>query len=332
MERTPLHAPLIKHLDFKVGLLLAVTLFLALTFILFAMHARGVFSPTQSLILVAENAEGVNVGMKMTFSGFPIAQIKRMILVEDGKVRLELEVPSKDARWLRESSIFTLERSLLGGAKLRAYSTNFNDPPLPDGAERDLLIGDALEEINGIIQRVRGISANLEDMTTADSSLNRSLKNVDVITQRMTGSDGVLGGLLGDPEHSRKVIGAIDRANTLLTSMNGVSLRLDGMLSQADRQLFSDKGVMPEAQRAMQELNRLLGETRGALAQADTILREAQTTVRNVNAITQDVKGATADLDALREDVDTSVRQIDQLIDDINRILPFSRDAEISLP
>jgi phospholipid/cholesterol/gamma-HCH transport system substrate-binding protein len=332
MERAPLHAPLIKHLDFKVGLLLAVTLFLALTFILFAMHARGVFSPTQSLILVAENAEGVNVGMKMTFSGFPIAQIKRMILVEDGKVRLELEVPSKDARWLRESSIFTLERSLLGGAKLRAYSTNFNDPPLPDGAERDLLIGDALEEINGIIQRVRGISANLEDMTTADSSLNRSLKNVDVITQRMTGSDGVLGGLLGDPEHSRKVIGAIDRANTLLTSMNGVSLRLDGMLSQADRQLFSDKGVMPEAQRAMQELNRLLGETRGALAQADTILREAQTTVRNVNAITQDVKGATADLDALREDVDTSVRQIDQLIDDINRILPFSRDAEISLP
>jgi len=38
--------------------------------VLYVMYARGVFEPTQRLVLVADDSEGVAVGMDMTFSGF----------------------------------------------------------------------------------------------------------------------------------------------------------------------------------------------------------------------------------------------------------------------
>mgnify|MGYP001407079329 CR=1 FL=1 len=50
---------------------------------------------------------------------------------------------ARDARWLRTTSMFTLERGLVGGAKLRAFTGVPEDPPLPDGARREVLIGDA---------------------------------------------------------------------------------------------------------------------------------------------------------------------------------------------
>src|SRR2546422_5231429 len=43
------------------------------------------------------------------------------------------------SKWLRASSIFTLERGIVGGARIRAFSGNLQDPPLPDDAERQVL-------------------------------------------------------------------------------------------------------------------------------------------------------------------------------------------------
>jgi phospholipid/cholesterol/gamma-HCH transport system substrate-binding protein len=322
----------IKNLEFKVGLLLALTLFLAVAFILYALYARGAFERTQSLTLVTENAEGVSVGMKMTFSGFPIGQVRRMTLTEKGDVRIEMAIPVKDARWLRETSIFTLEKSLLGGVKIRAYSTNLEDPILPAGAERSLLVGDAMEEINAIIRRVKDILDNIEHMTAEDSSINQSLAHVKQVTERMAGEHGVMGGLLGEPENAQKVVDALDRANTLLKSLNGASLKVDAMLSKADQQVFGEDGVMPEAQKAARQVNTLLTDVRESLKKADAILVEAQAAAANVNAITADVKGATADLATLRAEVDDSLRKVNHLINEINRKWPFARDVEIKLP
>ena len=62
--------------------------------------------------------------------------MQRIELAEDGKARILIDVPSKDARWLRSSSVFTMERGLVGDTRIRAYSGVLTDPPLPDGAER----------------------------------------------------------------------------------------------------------------------------------------------------------------------------------------------------
>ncbi len=336
MERAPVppvpRAPLIKNLEFKIGLLLAMTVLLGAAFVGYALYARGAFEVTHKLVLTAEDVEGVSVGMPISFSGFPIGKVSRLHLTDNGKVRIELAIPREDARWLRESSVFTLEKALVGGAKIKAHTTNLQDPPLKNGAERPLYTGDAAKDIPVLIAKVKNILANVETMTAAGAPINQTLGHVEVVAGRMAGENGLIGGLMGSPEGARKVVKALDRADTLLTSLNGVSLKVDGVLSKVDRRLFDQHGVMDQAQLAIVNVNAILGDARASLKKADAILANAQTASKDVAKITGDVAEATTDMARLRLEIDDSVRKVNHLINEINKKWPFARDVEIRTP
>jgi len=146
-----------RALGVKVGMLLAATILIAGGFVLYVLFARGTFEHTQRLYLIAGDVEGVAIGMNITFSGFPVGRVRRISLGADGKAKIEIDVREDDAKWLRTSSVFTLERGLVGGAKIRAYSGNLQDPPLPDGAVRPVLRGDTAEEVPQLVATARGI-------------------------------------------------------------------------------------------------------------------------------------------------------------------------------
>ena len=139
---------------------------------------RGVFQPSQRLVLIADDAEGVTVGMDLTFSGFPIGRVRKIELTADGVTHIMIDVPRKDARWLRESSVFTLTRGLVGNTNLRAFSGVLTDPQLPDGAERKVLVGDATAEIPRLVSETRELIRNLSRLTSEDSALATTLGNV----------------------------------------------------------------------------------------------------------------------------------------------------------
>ncbi len=332
MERAPLRAPLIKNLEFKVGLLLALTVLLILAFAGYTLYARGAFQPTRTLILTAPQADNVEVGMAMTFSGFPIGEVKRLGLTPDGSVRIEMAIPQKDAKWLRKSSVFTLEKPLVGSAKIKAFSTDLKDAPLEDGAVRTLITGDATQEIPVLIERVKDILENVKAMTDQDSSINRTLANVETVTGRMQGEYGVLEGVLGGPDKAKQVVGALEKANTLLASLNGVSLKVDTLLTKTDARMFGQDGVMDQAQQSVAKVNAILGDVRESLKKADVILANAQTASADVAQITGNVKAATTDMAQLRTEIDDSVRKVNHLINEINKKWPFARDVEIRTP
>ena len=159
------------HVEAKALALLILIGALIVAFAVYVMYARGVFEPTQRLVLVAEDSEGVIPGMDMTFAGFPIGRVSQVDLGADGKVQIIVEVPRKDAKWLRSSSVFTLERSVVGETRLRAYSGVLTDPPLPPGAKRDVLRGDATAEIPRMVASARALLENLEQMTASGSHI-----------------------------------------------------------------------------------------------------------------------------------------------------------------
>jgi phospholipid/cholesterol/gamma-HCH transport system substrate-binding protein len=317
--------PIPKNLQFRVGLLLGLTLMVAAGFILYALYARGVFEATQRLTLVSDNAEGVSLGMDLTFSGFPIGRVERISLADDGRARIEIEVPRRDAKWLRTTSIFTLERGIVGAARIRAFTGNLQDPPLPDGAERSVLRGDTQEEIPRMVATLRSTLENIEQMTGPGGSLQTSLGNLRTVTERVGGRHGALGAVLGNDDDAKKVIAAIERANALLASLGGVTRRIDGVVAKADQRVLGAGGVVEGTQRAVDQANAILGELRESLKRVDRILADAQSVSGNARA-------ATNDLAALRAEVDANLRKVTGLIDEINRKWPFQRDSEIRLP
>jgi len=322
MNETPAEQPVVVNgsskIQFKAALLLLLMISLVGGSIVYLMYARGVFEATQKLVLVADDSEGVVVGMDLTFSGFPVGRVSQIELSPEGNARMIMEIPRRDAHWLRTSSIFTLERGLVGSTRLRAYSGILTDPPLEDGAMRTLLVGDASAEIPKLVASAKELIQNLKALTAADSSLDVSLGNVKTLTDKLNGKGGALGAILGDEKHTEKLLTALDRANALLA-------KVDSLAAKADTQVFGPSGVMKDAQATVVQLNALLIDARASLKKVDAVLVEAQ-------AVGANAKAATTDLGVLRVDVETSLRKVDHLINEINRKWPFKRDAELKLP
>ncbi len=309
---------LVANLEQKAAALLWLVGVIIVSFALYVMVARGVFERTQQLVLMADDSEGVIVGMDLTFSGFPIGRVRRIDLADDGKARMVVDVPRKDAHWLRTSSIFTLERGMVGDTRIRAFSGILTDPALPANAERTLLRGDTSAEIPRLVASTRALLENLEAMTGSESGLNTSLAHLKTITERLTGRYGILAGVVGSDDHAKKIITTIDRTNALL--------------AHTDQRVFGSGGVVDSAQTTLnsiqglaQQLDGVLQDTRHTLTKVDAVLVEAQATGVNVRT-------ASADLGILRAEVEASLRKIGQLSNEIHRKWPFARDTDIKLP
>ena len=332
MERRSVQQPRIKHLAVKVGAVLTLIPVIAVGLLLYALYARGMFDSTQALTLNAPDAEGVVIGMPIMFSGFPIGQVSGMALDELGRVRIEVSVKKKDARWLRTSSVFSLEKQFLGGAKLRAFSPRMQDPELPADSQRALINKDAAQDIPQVIARANSILQNVDEIIRPDSSFNQTLANLKSVTERMAGEYGLLGGVTGSPDQAKKILDTVDSVNALLASLKGVTARADGVLAKTDDRMFGQGGVMDEAKRSIAQLNTILLEARNSLKKADEVLANAQATTTQIKHAASNVKDATTDLGALRSEVDGSIRKVNGLIDEINRKWPFARKTEIKLP
>jgi len=319
MSDEPMPAPrTIDSLEFRAALLVGALVLLVAASAAYLLYARGVFEPSQRLVLLSDDAEGVSVGMDLTFAGFPIGRVRGIELSDDGTTRIVIDVPRKDARWLRESSVFTLTRGLVGNTNLRAFSGVLSDPPLAAGAERRVLVGDATAEIPRLVAETRDLIRNLTQLTNSDSALATTLGHVQSATEKITGPRGALGVLFGNEADAQKLVVMLDRTNALLA-------RLDGLAAKADQQVFGAEGLMPEARAAVVQLNAALLEARESLKRIDAILVDAQ-------AIAGNARAASTDLAALRSEVDANLRKVSRMIDEVNRRWPFAKSPEIKLP
>jgi phospholipid/cholesterol/gamma-HCH transport system substrate-binding protein len=310
--------PPVRNLEFKAALLLVFLVLLMAGSVLYLMYARGAFEATQRVVLLADDSEGVVVGMDLTFSGFPIGRVRRIELAPTGNARILLDVPRKDAHWLRTSSIFTLVRGVVGNTTIKAYSGILTDPPLPDGAERTVLQGDVSAEIPRVIASVKELLDNLTALTSSSSPLNSTLANLQTATAKLSGPQGAMGVLFGNEADAKKVFATLDRTNALLA-------RLDAMAARADTQVLGPNGLVGETRTTVLQLNALLADARGSLQKVDAVLKEAQ-------AVGANAREATTDLGTLRAEVESSLRKVDGLVNEINRKWPFARDTEVKLP
>jgi phospholipid/cholesterol/gamma-HCH transport system substrate-binding protein len=315
----------VPHLQAKATGLLLLMALLVCAGLAYLLYARGAFEPTQRLVLVADDAEGVVVGMDLTFAGFPIGRVQHIELSAEGNARILVDVPKKDAHWLRNGSIFTLVRGLLGNTNLRAYTGNLQDALLPDNAERKVLAGDAAAEIPQMLAAVRELVQRISALAAPDGALAGSLANLQASTDRLQGPGGALGLLLGNEADAKKLLATLDRSNALLARADALVASLDRLAVQTENQVFGRQGLLSDTRATVLQLNALLGDARGTLTRVDGVLAEAQ-------AIAGNARSATADLGTLRAEVEASLRKVQQLVDEVNRKWPFARDAEVKLP
>jgi phospholipid/cholesterol/gamma-HCH transport system substrate-binding protein len=309
-----------RGVQIRALLLLALMAFVLVVTALYLMWARGAFEATQPLYLTTDDSDGVSVGMDLTFSGFPIGRVRSIALSDGGTVRIRVDLVRKDAHWLRNSSVFTLERGLVGAARLRAFTGVPDAPPLPVGAVRPVLRGDVSAEIPRMVADAREVLQNVARLTAADSALSGTLTEIDQFSARLNGErGGLLTTLTGREADARRVGELLDHVDSLVTNLNRTVIRADG-------QLLGKKGLVADTQASVRQINALLADTRKSLVQVDAVLK-------NTQAISGNVRDATTDLSALRAQVETNLNKIDGMIGAINQKWPFApKEKEVTLP
>jgi phospholipid/cholesterol/gamma-HCH transport system substrate-binding protein len=312
-------------MHFKVGLFALASLLLGAAFLVYLLHARGFFEDTFHLQLATASADNVTPGVPVVFSGIEIGRVTRLGLNDSGGIVVHTEFMQRNARWLKENSSFTLDKPIVGGARIRVDSPDLDAPALPNHATMLLLSSDISKEIPVLVERVKNILANVEHLTRKDGEIVGTLANVQTMTGRMTGEYGVLEGVLGSPEKARAVTETLDKTRSLMTRLDGLALKMDGMAGKADQWLFAKDGVADSAQASLRQIGVLLDDARTSLQKVDALMA-------NAVAISADVKEGTQDIAALRAEIDDAVRRANALVNEINKMWPFARDPEVKLP
>lgn len=305
-------------LHFKVGLFAAASLVLAAVFIAYLLHARGFFEKTFHLQLAATSADGVAPGVPVVFSGIEIGRVTTLGLNENGGIIIHTEFLGRNAKWLKENSTFTLDKPIVGGAKIRVDSPDLRAPALPDNATMLLLTSDISKEIPALVERVKAILANVEYLTRKDGEINATLANVKTVTGRMTGEYGVLEGVLGSPEKARAVTDSLDKTRALIT-------KLDALTAKTDQWLFAQDGMAEQTKASLAQVRLMLNDAQSSLKKADAVMA-------NAVEISANVKDGTQDIAKLRAEIDDAVRKANGLINEINKKWPFAREPEVKLP
>lgn len=305
-------------LHFKVGLFAATSMVLAAAFIVYLLYARGFFEDIFHLQLAAVSADGVAPGVPVVFSGIEIGRVTALGLNDQGGIIIRTEFLSRNAKWLKENSTFTLDKPIVGGAKIRVESPDMSAPPLPENATMLLLSSDISKEIPLLVEQVKAVLSNIEHLTRKDGEINAMLGDLNTVSKRMTGDYGMLEGILGSPEKARAVTDSLEKIRALTS-------KLDGIAGKADQWLFAPEGVADNVDASLAQVRLMLNDAQSSLKKADELMT-------NAVGISADVKGGTQDIVQLRAEIDDAVRQASELINEINKKWPFAREPKVELP
>lgn len=313
------------RLHFKVGLFAAASLLLAAAFVVYLLYARGFFEDTYRLQLAASSADGVAPGVPLVFSGIEIGSVTALGLNDSGGIVIRLELLARHAGWLKQNSTFTLDKPIVGGAKIRVDSPDLDAPALPENSTMLLLTSDISKEIPVLVERVKAILDNVEYLTRKDGEINATLANVKTLSGRMSGEHGMLEGILGSPEKARAVTDSLDKTRALITKLDGLALKMDGMAIKADQWLFAQDGVARSTRESLAQVRLMLDDAQSSLKKADAMMS-------NAVQISANLKDGTQDIARLRAEIDDAVRKASALVNELNKKWPFARDPEVKLP
>lgn len=174
-----------------------------------------------------DNVNGLQKGNNIWFSGVKVGTIKKITLIGDGKVEVDMNVEKKSAKFIRKDASAKLSTDgLIGNKIIEIYGGTSEAPPISQG---DTLSGDKLFSTDAMMKTLSKNNDNILSITN----------DLKLITGEIANGKGSIGKLLTSDELS-------DNLNNTVRTIEKTSANLEKLAANvtAYTAKLNDKGTL----------------------------------------------------------------------------------------
>jgi len=250
--------------------------------------------------------------MPVKFAGFAIGSIDKMQLLDDGHVKVDFSVTAEHRKWMNKYTYLLLKKPLIGSAHIEVLAAS-NNEILRKNSKLPIIITDDINDMvtkfEPVIDRLLHIIKNLQTMTDylvdPDAPLNKTLKNLELFTNRVVTDNALLTTVTGDANATKATVEALYSINKTLKEVEKITASLDAKIIQPT----SD---------SMKELH--------------AILRDINNKLTELEPLVKSVGNSTDDLQALKESIHVTIEKSNRLIEKLDAMLADDKNAQVELP
>ena len=304
---------------FSVGLFILISSVLIIASLVYVVEQKGMFEPHIQYKLIASDAENIEEGMPILFSGFEVGQVEDLGLHDNGEVLVTISVPEHNKKWFRTGARFVLENPLIGKAKITVKSSMKN-PPLVEGVILRMQIKDGINEIitniHPVILELQNIVSNVNilshSLADKNASFQTSLKHVDTFSARLASSPNVLSSVTGNRQSAIELHEAISNLNLSLKEFQVIAQNANAGVSELR------EGILQPASLNMQELSLILKDVRYKLKSMDKVL--------------QNLSGSDKDIEYFKDEMKVLLDEMNELSTRVNSMIGKESQDNVTLP
>lgn len=286
-----------RRVALSVGLFIIVTSVLILISFMYVIEKKGLFESQTQYKLIANNAEDIEVGMPILFSGFEIGQVDKLALYEDGEVLITISVPKHNTKWMRSDAVFTLDKPLIGKPKI-TLTSSMQSSPLNTQSISRMQIKDGINEIISNIQPVvlelQNIVSNINGLSSSFSDLNASSASASELAA----------------------------SNLLRSTISTFNLALSDIRSLVQN---TDKGISEVRSDIIKPVNNNIKELDAIFKDINSKLKEIDNTVRIIGQSDKDIT-------TFKDEMNVLLKEVTELSTRINSVIGEEPKKNIELP
>ncbi len=264
--------PRFRHIGSKV-FLFVISAIVILTLIIFYLgKEKDLFSPKMHLFFTTNSAFGYSEGMSVKLAGFRIGKVNKIVLDENARVIVEMEIKKRYQKWIRQDSTASLKKEgYIGESIIEISFGSLDKPVLSDKSEITYLKAKGLEDIaQEIVLELKPVALDVKNfveyITNPHGDVTKILKN----TARFTG------------ELNKATL----KAETLLEETRPVLKNANAATSNVAKETEKLSQMTEEVKKSLENIEKL---TRNLKEEVPLLIGETRKVMENVNKISKDV-------------------------------------------
>ena len=232
-----------------VGIFITLLVISIITTFSIVLEKKGFFQDKISFYFMTNDARSFYVGMPLNVSGFEVGTISERLLMDNGNVKVMFKVSKSNHKWICEDTLLMLDKPLIGSPTIQILTSLAYDK-LSENEKVEIIIRD---DINDIILNLQPIMDELQDiihsihtitysLSAKDGAFEKSLANIEKLTNKLATDDSLLTSLTGDPDATKALNRTFYQSNKILTNLTELTKELNSMLESIQKELVVPAG------------------------------------------------------------------------------------------